>query len=191
MIKQLTLITILGASLLLSACSTTNEPLPSPTSNVSPNAETSSTPEPTKTSTPGDKTDNGIIVLSEDEASPYPDKVLSTPHGTWELQIGLPEGFPAGVPAFENESIKNEFRKSQTSEGLDLYGIDFWGGYDKIDSIIEYATTHNWQLISDETLETRRAVVIQNDNYRITITASESLQDKQDLMYSYAIAVLQ
>lgn len=127
-----------------------------------------------------------VTVLDEGETRPFPEIRKSEPLGTWTLENEIPAGFPAGVPAITDRFIDDAQRESTTGEGVPLYGFDFWGGYAEVEEIVEYAEANGWKLWEEQDTGTRRAYILQNDTYRLTITATESVADI-DPMYGYVL----
>ena len=175
---------LLVVVLALSGCSFFPAPGPGPTA---PSAES---PAPTQDGTPPPA---GIVTLTPDQVQPEDVYTRSEPNGSFPMGLGLPRGFPAGVPAFENRWVKNNFLSFTNSDGRLTYSVMFVGGYDDVDALLAEFARQGWSDEGSDVLETRRAYIVQNDTYRVIITASESAQNQGepiDPAYSYAIVVL-
>lgn len=147
-------------------------------------------PRPTQGATPPPAE---IVTLTPEEALPEDVYTLSQPLGTFMLGLDLPRGFPVGIPAFSNRWVKATFLSTLQDDGTRTYSAIFAGGYDDVDALLAEFEKQGWSQEGAEELPTRRAYVVQNDEYRVVITASESATaqgEPMDPSYSYSIVVL-
>ena len=174
----------LVAVLALSGCSL----LPSP--HEPSGAGATESPVPTQDGTPPPAS---IVTLTPDQVQPEDVYTPSEPNGSFPMGLDLPRGFPAGVPAFANRWVKSEFFSFTNGEGRLSYSAMFVGGYDDVDALLAEFARQGWSDEGSEELPTRRAYIVQNESYRVIITATESAQTQGkpiDPSYSYAIVVL-
>jgi hypothetical protein len=177
---------LLVAVLVLSGCSL----LPSPPAPESNDPTAASSPAPTQDGTPPPA---GIVTLTPDQVQPEDVYTRSEPNGSFPMGLDLPRGFPAGVPAFANRWVKSNFLSFTNSDGRLSYGAMFVGGYDDVDALLAEFERQGWSDEGSEELPTRRAYIVQNETYRVIITATESAQNQGepiDPSYSYTIVVL-
>ena len=180
------MLAVLAVALSLSGCSLL--PLPAPPQPSG--AATTSSPVPTQDGTPPPA---GIVTLTPEQVQPEDVYTRSEPNGSFPMGLDLPRGFPAGVPAFANRWVKSEFFSFTNSEGRLTYSVMFVGGYDDVDALLAEFARQGWSDEGSDELPTRRAYIVQNDSYRVIITATESAQNQGepiDPSYSYAIVVL-
>lgn len=176
-------LTVLVAVLALSGCTFFPGPEPRPTA-------IEDSPRPTAEGTPPPA---GIVTLTPDQVQPEDVFTRSEPNGSFPMGLDLPRGFPAGVPAFENRWVKDNFLSFTNSDGRLSYGVMFVGGYDDVDALLAEFARQGWSDEGRDVLPTRRAYIVQNDTYRVIITATESAQNQGepiDPSYSYTIVVL-
>ena len=164
-----------------------------------PPAPKPSTPEPTAAaSSPGPTQGGppppaGIVTLTPDQVQPEDVFTRSEPNGSFPMGLGLPRGFPAGVPAFENRWIKNDFLSFTNGDGRLSYGVMFVGGYDDVDALLAEFARQGWTDEGSEILPTRRLYIVQNESYRVIITVTESAETQGkpiDPSHHYTIVVL-
>jgi len=180
-------LTLAAVILALSGCSL----LPQPSTTGS-SATPAPAPVPTATQE-GPPPDSEILTLTPEEVQPEDVYTRSEPNGSFPMGLDLPRGFPAGVPAFANRWVKSNFQSFTNSDGRLSYGVMFVGGYDDVDALLAEFARQGWSDEGSEVLPTRRVYIVQNESYRVIITASESAQSQGepiDPAYSYTIVVL-
>lgn len=163
--------------------------LPSPSPVVSGQGVQPS-PAPTQSGPPPEA---GIVTLTPDQVLPEDVYTRSEPYGSFPMGLDLPRGFPAGVPAFSNRWVKSNFFSFTNSEGRLNYSAMFVGGYDDVDALLAEFARQGWSDEGSDELPTRRAYIVQNESYRVVITATESATNQGDPIdptYSYTIVVL-
>ena len=173
------------ALLVLSGCSL----LPHPTTT-----EGASTPGPLPSATQsGPPPNSEIVTLTPEEVVPEDVYTQSEPNGTFPMGLDLPRGFPAGIPAFSNRWVKSNFHSFTNSEGRLSYGVMFVGDYDDVDTLLAEFARQGWSDEGSDELPTRRVYIVENETYRVIITATESAQtqgEPLDPTYNYTIVVL-
>ena len=179
---------VLVTVLALAGCSFFPVPSAPESSEAAPGG--TSSPRPTQDGAPPPA---GIVTLTPEQVQPEDVYTRSEPNGSFPLGLGLPRGFPAGIPAFENRWIKNEFLSFTNSDGRRSYGVMFVGGYDDVDALLAEFARQGWSDEGSEVLPTRRAYIVQNESHRVIITATESAETQGepiDPSYHYTIVVL-
>lgn len=197
--KSLTLAAVLlSASIMLSGCGILSErPQPIDPGVTSP----TESPTPGNTVEPSTSPSNapiseGIVVLTPDEVVPIDAFVRSTPAGSWPVGAGLPNGFPSGVPAFNNRWIKNNFIEyTDGTTGNTAYSVMFWGDYNDLDALVKAFSASGYRIDTDEIIEQRRLIVVESPTRKVVITATESAKNPGedeliDPAYSYALILL-
>jgi hypothetical protein len=179
----------LVALLALAGCSFL--PLPSrPGPTAAGPTSAPSSPAPTQDGPPPPA---GIVTLTPDQVQPEDVFTRSEPNGSFPMGLGLPRGFPAGIPAFENRWIKNDFISFTNGDGRLSYGVMFVGGYDDVDALLAEFARQGWSDEGSEILPTRRLYIVQNESYRVIITTTESAETQGkpiDPTHHYTIVVL-
>lgn len=174
---------MLVAVLALSGCAFF--PTPQPTLTLAEEA-----PRPTQDGTPPPA---GIVTLTPEQVQLEDVYTRSEPHGSFQVGLDLPRGFPAGIPAFTNRWVKSNFFSTINGDGRKTYSAMFVGGYDDVDAVLAEFARQGWSDEGSDELPTRRVYIVQNDAYRVIITATESAQNQGepiDPAYSYTIVVL-
>jgi hypothetical protein len=135
-----------------------------------------------------------VVVLSDDDVTDVVKFTRSEPAGSWPVGPGTPPGFPAGVPLYSDRWVDKSVGEFTTSAGLPAYYVTFWGGYAELDKLSVRFLELGYEMDQQQD-DTKRAIVYENDRYRVTITATESAVDPQtqeaiDPAYDYTIVVL-
>lgn len=135
-----------------------------------------------------------IVVLNDDDVTHVVKFTRSEPAGSWPVGPGTPPGFPAGVPLYSDRWVDKSVGEFTTSAGLPAYYVTFWGGYAELDKLSVRFLELGYEMDQQQD-DTKRAIVYENDRYRVTITATESAVDPQtqeaiDPAYDYTIVVL-
>lgn len=155
----------------------------------------SAEPSETPAGDPGpSQADPEIVVLDDDDVTDLPQFTRSTPAGTWPVGEGLPEGFPAGIPAYPDRWVKgNTFEFD--SDGKRGYSAMFWGDYAAVDALLVRFRELGFE-VDDRQDDTKRVIVLDTERYRVIINATESAVDPQteellDPSYTYSIVFQQ
>lgn len=175
---------------LLSGCSLLPTPSrPSPTAESTGNPDVPSGPTPVESAPPP----AGIVTLTPEQVVAEDVYTRSEPNGSFPVGLDLPRGFPAGVPAFTNRWVKASFFSFDNSNGGTSYSAMFVGGYDDVDALRAEFARQGWSDEGAEELPTRRVYILENQTYRVIITATDSATTQGepiDPTYSYTIVVL-
>jgi hypothetical protein len=157
-------IAVVVVAMALTGCVRFPVALPDPPASVSAQPEASPAPPVVA--------DPEITVLTPDQVTAIPPVVKSEPAGSWTIGAGLPNGFPAGIPAFSDRWVEGNVFEFDSS-GRDGLSVMFWGDYTAVDRVLAEFRNLGFDVV-DETLETRRVAVAENDQYKVVVTATES-----------------
>lgn len=185
--------TALAIALSISGCALLAVPADPQGGSANPTA----TPRATAgASTPGSTepipADGGIVTLTPEQVTPLEVFTRSSPNGTFPVGSGLPDGYPAGVPAFTNRWVEDNFLTFTTGEGLEAFGVMFAGSYADIDDLLVEFDAQGYRVGEDSSNATRRLVTLENETYRVTITATESAESGDTVLdpsFSYTIVL--
>jgi hypothetical protein len=158
---------------------------PAPSSSSSSSSSGSAAPFPA--------TDGATIVtLTPDEAKPLDEYRMSTPYESFQVGYGLPNGFPAGLPAYKDMWIKASMVGFINGDDRESYTLMFVGSYADLDALLPEFEEQGFALVSDNRDDTKRAIIVESAAHRVIITATESSVssgEPQDPSYTYTIVV--
>lgn len=169
-------LTVVAATVVLGGCVMFPGPRPGagdPGAEATPPGSASPTPtdEPAAPSAGGPV----VVVLDDDEVTQVPQFIRSTPRGSWPVGVGIPAGFPAGVPVIADRWIKNNVLEFD-SDGRYGYSAMFWGGYDHVDALVARLEELGFD-VEEQRDDTKRVIVADSDRYRVVINATETAQN--------------
>jgi len=132
------------------------------------------------------------VTLTPDEVRPLDEYRMSTPYESFQVGYGLPNGYPAGVPAYTDSWVKSSMIAFINGDDRQSFGVMFVGSYADIDALLLEFDEQGFVLVSDDRDDTKRAIILESAAYRVIITATESAAtsgEPIDPSFSYTIVV--